>query len=105
MTTWTKELPKESGFYWTRSMFLEGSVEVVEFAVESGIVTCCGDEIGLGGYWSSDPEGEWWPERILPPDELRATWSVSAQAPKDIILYASALPPIKVELDPNHPHA
>jgi hypothetical protein len=102
MTTWTKELPKESGEFWWR-MDADTEPEVVRFTL---LPECCWyrHEIDYP-LWPEGGNGLWWPERILPPDELRATWTASAQAPKDIILYASALPPVKVELDPNHPHA
>lgn len=69
MTTWTKELPKESGFYWYRD---NGRYEIVEFDDAEKIIMFCGDEIGLGGYWSEEIESEFWPVRLLPPDEARA---------------------------------
>lgn len=116
MTTWTKELPKESGFYWTRSMFLDGEMEVVEFDAKEGTVTGCGNEIGLGEWWGSEIEGEWWPVRLLPPhglhetitetgDKALAKWKASDQTPHDIRIYAASIPRVEVKIDPNQPNA
>lgn len=64
--TWTKELPKESGFYWHRSE-RDDVPEVVFYDTEMEWMTSCGNDIPRGPDMSYKITGEFSP-RILPPE-------------------------------------
>jgi hypothetical protein len=69
---WTKELPKEEGFYWYREEDFrermgEPAIVVFENSAEGGIIYFCGNEIGRGGWWKTEIVGEFWPEKLTPP--------------------------------------
>lgn len=116
MTTWTKELPKESGFYWYRAN-TNSEAHIAEFNSKSQVFVFCGDD-RLFGPGITELVGEFWPVRLLPPDEARQAWSESEQVTADMRQYLESLahkghihvidpakPPYIVKIDPNQTNA
>lgn len=68
--SWSKELPKESGFYWWREEPTDFP-QVVEFS-DMDTVYKCGTEIPM---WTGEQDedsccalrGEFWPVKLTPP--------------------------------------
>ena len=109
MTTWTKELPKESGFYWYR----DPEPQVVEFDAGDGWIYVTGRDFPSGPPFMHKIAGEFWPERILAPDE-RFNLKITPKMREHMaslfthgsVLYVPGKPTsFQVELDPNHPQA
>jgi hypothetical protein len=76
---WTKELPKEDGYYWYREDgYRKGAPQPVEWNCEYQEVSFVGTEIARYSESSSFSEmtiatenGEFWPEKITHPSESR----------------------------------
>ena len=70
---WTKELPKESGFYWHRGLSSwPDARDIVEWDAADGTVAFAGTDVMLwrdavGDFAPSEDLGEFWSERLLPP--------------------------------------
>lgn len=65
---WTSERPKESGFYWYRE---HGSPpEVILWEHDMQWVRIAGNDIPWGDDTSCKIEGEFWPEKLTPPNGM-----------------------------------
>jgi hypothetical protein len=63
---WTSTRPKEEGFYWYRE---PGSPpEVILWDHEMQWVRTAGNDIPWGDDMSAKIEGEFWPEKLTPPN-------------------------------------
>jgi hypothetical protein len=61
---WTKDRPKESGFYWYRENGFTGVIEWDELAK---CVMTAGSDINLSDDSGYDIEGEFYSEKLTPP--------------------------------------
>lgn len=79
MTTWTKEPPKEPGWYWRRAR-TKGRTATARYSMRPTLVAlvlsgigqtalCYEGELGSRRRLYDDKKGEWWPIPISPPQE------------------------------------
>lgn len=73
-TAWTKELPKESGFYWYR-YDAWAEPEPVGWDAEMQFMECLGDD---RIDYDDTLTGEFWPVPMLPPSNLEQRAGVPA---------------------------
>ena len=68
--SWTKDIPKEPGFYWWRRDSEDDEPTVIKVEEDLDTVYMIGTEIPYAlkdGEYSHAMEGEFWPVKLTPP--------------------------------------
>jgi len=63
---WTKTIPTENGFYWYREPGVEPEIAEIDNDTPTTI-WLCGTDCCLSTFGVRNINGEFWPERLIPP--------------------------------------